>query len=197
MTLGKSRCHVCCMALYLFDTGKKAAGFSLAELLVAVLITSLLATVGLTVMRNPLKKAIISECQQHVGSLLKAAQVYHFENGEHATRISQIEQEIYVPACKKPTPEYCRENPPDKASSAMSDNQSNFNAHWNSPNGHCMMQHRGGHGTLTQFWARPSTNTSLEDFTISGCWNSQTGVSRIDVHSYEMTSYAMRNNDDC
>lgn len=67
------------MALYLFATGKRVAGFSLAELLLAVLITSLLATVGLTVMRNPLEKFIISECQQHVGSLLKAAQIYHLK----------------------------------------------------------------------------------------------------------------------
>lgn len=120
-----------------------------------------------------------------------------FKNGEHATRISQIEQEIYVPACKKPTPEFCRENAPVKASSAMSDNQSNFNAHWNSPNGYFKIQHRGGYGSLTQFWARPSTNTSLEGFTISGCWNSQTGVSQIDVHSYEMTADAMANNTGC
>tara|TARA_B100001741_G_scaffold211268_1_gene174840 strand:- start:294 stop:467 length:174 start_codon:yes stop_codon:yes gene_type:complete len=54
------------MALYLFATGKKAAGFSLAELLVAVLITSLLATVGLTVMRNPLKNLLF----QNVSSML-------------------------------------------------------------------------------------------------------------------------------
>ena len=169
----------------------------MAELLVAFVITSLLATVAVTLMRNPLKKAIILECHQQVGLLLRAAQTYHLNNGEHADRISLIEKEIYVPACKKPDPEYCRKNPPVKASSALSDNQSNFNAHWTSPNGHCRMQHRGGYGSLTQFWARTSTNSSLEDFTISGCWNSQTGVSRIDTHSYEMTSYAMRNNDEC
>lgn len=185
------------MGLWFGTKKRESKGFSLVELTVAFAIASLLAVVAVVFMRGPVQKATISECQQQIGALLRAAQSYHFNNGEHADRISLIEREIYVPACKKADPEYCRENPIVKASSAMSDNQSNFNAHWTSPNGHCKMQHRGGYGSMTQFWARPSDNSPFKDWTISGCWNSQTGSFRIENHSYTMTAYNMRNNDSC
>ncbi len=189
--------HAGYMGLWFSTKRKESKGFSLVELTVAFAIASLLAVVAVIFMRGPVQKATISECQQQIGALLRAAQSYHFNNGEHADRISLIEREIYVPACKKADPEYCRENPIVKASSAMSDNQSNFNAHWTSPNGHCKMQHRGGYGSMTQFWARPSDNSPFKDWTISGCWNSQTGAFRIENHSYTMTAYNMRNNDSC
>ncbi len=168
---------------------KSEDGFTLIELIFVVMIVSILCGLAIPGYHGIIKSVIISDCFQQLSAYNKAVIGYYNTYNELPLNIGTIENNglVSVLACPKDSPSDCASLPPVKASRRQIGGGGNFNTYWPSPSGHCAIQYRGGYGNYAQFWASPHHNSSYRDWTVSACFNAQTGASKLVKYKYELS----------
>ena len=162
---------------------KQEEGFTLVELIVVVVIIGILTSIGFTNWDGIQARISSIGCQMQINSYLKATQAFYAKNSALPSGPTDLKQFTTVPACHWPSPVFCRNNMPTQAGSTRYEksqwkSRAGF-SEWPSTNGHCMLRMGGGYGPRTIILAKPSFKSPYQNWSVSGCFNAQNGVTQI------------------
>ena len=147
------------------------SGFTLVELIVVVVIIGILSSIAIPSFQNASDKAKQKEPATLVASYIKAAQAYYTEYSMNATYSSHIGQYLSVTGCRSNNPQTCKTQAPY--------DYTNRNArNWISPSGYYQLYMEPA-GTRTHFRALPTGQYAISGYGVTGCYNSQTGASKV------------------
>ena len=150
---------------------RNQGGFTLVELIVVVVIIGILSSIAVPSFQNASDKAKQKEASVLISSYIKAAQSYYAEYGLTPVYSRDLGQYITVTGCLNPIPQGCKTWTPINHSTRPS-------PRWISPNGyfHMKMEPRG---SILYLRAIPSGGYSANGYGVSGCFNTQTGSTKI------------------
>ncbi len=153
-------------------------GFTLVELIVVVVIIGILSAIAIPSFQNASDKARQKEPAVLISSYLKAAQSFYAEYSTIPQNTRDLGQYMTVVACRRNFPAYCKNNPPRDYTNLTS-------ISWTTPDGFFDIYMRIRSNKLT-FRAMPVPVYVNSGYGVSGCYNPQTGATRVVEHIRRM-----------
>ena len=155
----------------LADRNKDAdSGFTLVELIVVVVIIGILSAIAIPSFQNASDKAKQKEASTIVATWVKASQAYYTENSDYPTRMSHLGQYITVTGCRT-RGSWCK--------TGTMTNYTNSGRNWiYSPSGNFQII-MARSGTRIRMIARPTGNYAASGYGVQGCYNVQTGATKV------------------
>ena len=150
------------------------SGFTLVELIVVVVIIGILSAIAIPSFQNASDKAKQKEATSIIASLVKAGQAYYTENSTYPQRLDQHGEYITITGCTT-TGANCKTRAPQ-------DYTTNRGRAYNSPSGNYRIEIAPS-GYRTYYYARPTGNYANTGYGSSGCFNANTGATKV-VDSY-------------
>jgi len=147
------------------------SGFTLVELIVVVVIIGILSSIAIPSFQNASDKAKQKEPATLVASYIKAAQAYFTEYSMNATYSRDLGQYISVTGCRSNNPQACKAATPYDYTNRASRT-------WISPSGYYQVYMEPA-GTRTHFRALPTGQYANSGYGVTGCYNSQTGATKV------------------
>ena len=174
--LDKFGCNLNAGLIKKYSSNKE--GFTLVELIVVVVIIGILSAIAIPSFQNASDKAKQKEPAVLISSYLKAAQSFYTEYSTIPQNTRDLGQYMTVVACRRNFPEYCKNNPPRDYTNLPS-------ISWTTPDGFVDIYMRIRSNKLT-FRAMPVPVYVNSGYGVSGCYNSQTGATRVVEHIRRM-----------
>ena len=153
-------------------------GFTLVELIVVVVIIGILSSIAIPSFQNASDKAKQKEPTVLIAGYLKAAQAYYIEYSILPVYTSHLGQYVSVVSCRRNYPAYCKNNLPRDYTTINS-------MSWTTPDGYFDIYMRIRSNKLT-FRAMPVPVYQSNGYGVSGCYNPQTGATKVVEHERRM-----------
>ena len=150
-------------------------GFTLVELIVVVVIIGILSAIAIPSFQNASDKARQKEPAVLISSYLKAAQAFYGEYSNLPQNSRDLGVYMTVVACRRNFPAYCKNNPPRDYTTLNSNS-------WTTPEGFFDIYMLIRNNKLT-FRAMPVPVYVNAGYGVSGCFNPQTGATRLVEHN--------------
>ena len=151
-------------------------GFTLIELIVVVMIIGILSSFSVGSFKNYADKAKQAEIAISVAAFMKAVEAFHMQYGTNPRTDTDLHEFVDVRGC-------------DGRSAAGARDPKNcpivgpLNGYtWNSASGrfNLILEQKSG---ITTVIARPAGKYMFEGYGVTGCFNPQTGITNVVVHS--------------
>ena len=146
-------------------------GFTLVELIVVVVIIGILSSIAVPAFNNASDKAKQKEASTLIASYLKAAQAFYAENSTMPVYARDLGQYVNVTGCRITNGNWCKTNTPTDYTNSTARG-------WNSPSGLYQVYWQNS-GTRSYFRALPAGNYASSGYGVRGCFNSQTGSTKV------------------
>ena len=157
-------------------------GFTLIELVVAIAIVGILASISLPLFNSIAKRARQREAVIIISSVLKAVKAHVVEHSAPPADIGALSQYVDIVECVIGDRRWCKENTNLRN---MGQSQPNSRA-WNSPSGLYAIDFSRSNSSMFRITARPQASGAgvpmrylSDEYGASGCLNYSSGVSKI------------------
>ncbi len=148
----------------------KQSGFTLVELIVVVVIIGILSSIAIPSFQNASDKAKQKEASAIVASWVKAAQAFYTENSDYPRNVRDLGGYVTISGCRT-TGKWCK-------TGTMTDYTNSTRTWIYSPSGNFQV-YMGRRGNRLDIRARPTGTYSSSGYGVTGCYNWQSGATKV------------------